>query len=217
MGYTYKIELKQFEAKFKNRFKEIKINWDFIENKGVNLFFDIGFGEKFVIFTLPVGKDFKPENLSNLYSVEILFESVRRFIHVNPPKGFRVRFLITDNRDGDLLNLKLHIDKLGKERILTIINLHELGLGNEKLVINGLDSRMIFKINRVIKENGLNVKMIKWKRGCMADKIPGINIIEFKSYPNNFIELLPKDFFDEKRKNYAVGLLFLIVTQVFKL
>lgn len=217
MGSTYKIKLKQLETELKNRFKDIKLNWDFIESKGANLFFDIGFGEKFVIFTLPIGKDFKPENLVNFYSLEILFESVRRFIHVNPPKGFRVRFLITDSRDGDLLNLKLHIDKLGKERILTIINLDELGLGNEKLVINGLDSRMIFKINKVIKENGLNVKMIKWKKNCMAEKIPGINIIEFKSYPNKFIDLLPKDFFDEKRKNYATGLIFLIVTQVFKL
>lgn len=216
MGDSYKII--EIEKRLKNKFKNLNLNFDFVEGRKVNIFFDVGFGEKFVIFVLPLESNYDLESLLNFSSLEVLFESIRRFIQVNPPKGFRVRFVITDNNDNSFTNLRLNTDKLGREdRILMILNIKETGVGNEKIVINGLESDLIFKINKLIKENGLNTKLIRWKEDCMADKISNINVLEFKTYPNNFANILPKDFFDKKRVAYITTLISLIVTQVFKL
>lgn len=215
MGDSYKII--EIEKRLKNKFKNLNLNFDFANGRKVNIFFDVGFGEKFVIFVLPFENNYDLESLLNFSSLEVLFESIRRFIQVNPPKGFRVRFILTDNNDNSFTNLRLHTDKLGRDRILMILNIKETGVGNERIVINGLEGNLIFKINKVIKENGLNTKLIRWKEDCMADKISNINVLEFRTYPNNFANILSKDFFDKKRVAYITTLIFLIVTQVFKL
>ncbi|MEZ0323345.1 MAG: hypothetical protein ABWJ98_03425 [Hydrogenothermaceae bacterium] len=180
------------------------------------VYFDIGYGEKFVIFALPIGKDFDISLLKYRMPLEVLKESVRRFIEVKPPTGYRIRFLISFDKDDKYRPVVFHISGIGKDKILLVINLEEAGLGNEKVVINGLDSIFLLKIDRVLKDIGLKIgKIHKKDTLSLTDRID-VRILEFISYPNKFKGLLKEEFFDKKRRDFIVVFIFTFLKKIFR-
>lgn len=186
-----------------------------VEEEGL-LYFDVGFGEKFVFFVLPVWRYFSLNALSGFMSVEVFFETVRRFVEVKPPKGYRARFIIFDSHERGYNVLKNHLNFTGYERVLILINLKDLGLGNEKVVINGLSSKLIYRIVKTLRENGLITGIINLKEGALSEEIKGVNLLEFVSYPNNFKDRLTRQMYDIRRRDFGVTLTMLILDSVLK-
>lgn len=204
MGYPYKVAVKDIKRKLESRFKEINI-----KEERDNLYFDIGYGEKFVIFFLPLEKEFDPNLLLDYAPIEVFFESVRRLKEVKPPVGYRVRFLVSPEEKS----FHSHIKKIGIDRVLLVVNLRETGIGNEKIVVNNLSSKILYKIDKTLKNHGLRTGKLKIKEGKFLH-LPDVDVIQFSSYPNNYKRVLPKGLFDPKRRDYIVLLIFLLTKSV---
>lgn len=211
MGDSYQTVVKNIKKGLKKKYPDIKIVED-----GHLLHFDVGFGEKLAVFVLPVWQGFSLGSLSGLTSVEVFLETVRRFVEVKPPKGYRARFIVFDGREEGLQAVNDHITSIGHSRVLILINLRELGLGNEKIVINGLSGRFIYRIAKTIRENGLSTGMINLRQRTLSDIVKGIDILEFVSFPNSFKDRLTGEMFDTRRRDFGVTLLTLILNSVLK-
>lgn len=211
MGDSYQIVSKGLKKVLKKKYPDIKI----VEDKHL-LHFDVGFGEKFTVFVLPVWPGFSLNSLTGFMSVEVFLETVRRFVEVRLPRGFRVRFVVFNSDEKVCKELSTHLTHVGLDRVLILINLKDLGLGNEKVVINGLNGRLVYRIEKTLKENGLNTKMINIREKTLSDIITGIDILEFVSYPNVFKERLTKEMYDIRRRDFGVTLAILILNSVLK-
>lgn len=207
MGDSYQVVAKHIKKRIKSKYYDIKI----VEEKSL-LYFDIGIGEKFVIFTLPVEPDFSFGSLVGFMSVEVFLEIIRRFVEINPPKGHRVRFIVFK----EYPMLFEHLTSLGTERVLLLVNVKELGLGNEKVVINCLSGEVITKIHRIIKQNGLSLGMVRVENLTFPDKVGGLEILQFSSFPNPYKTKMPKDIYDVKRRDFGVALAILLTSSVIR-
>lgn len=213
MGGAYKVVFKDIKKKLITKFRELNLLEEAFPEGSLNLYFDVGYGEKFVVFFLPIYREFNPNLLIYFAPLEVFFEFVRRFLEVKPPVGYRVRFFLSS---GGFKNLLDHLEKLGRDRVLLVVNLEETGIGNEKIVINGLSDKILYKIDKILKNQGLSTRKINIKEeNPLEDRM--ISIIQFRSIPNKHKNLLPKDLYEVKRRDYIVLLIFLIITSVFKL
>ncbi len=180
--------------------KDLKI-YDSIDFKPFDnnlLYFDVGYGEKFLIIYL----DLKNLNtLRDFSSYQVFKEIFKRFIDISNPVGFRTRFMISLNQD--ILSLEKHIiELLGKKRILDIIILDSVGVGNEKIVANYLNDYKVKKIKRIIENFGLDIDLIIDKE-LLLDDID-IDCFIIKSFPNTFLKKLDKTFYDERLRDKSV-------------
>lgn len=183
---------------------------------GRALYFDIGYGEKFVLFTLPTDKNFDLSLFKYSMPLEVLKESVRRFIEIKPPTGYRIRFLISFDKEDRYNPVISHISKIGKDKILILVNLEETGLGNEKIVINGLDYISLLKIDKILDENRFRIGKIFRKDGISLAYKTDIKVLEFVSFPNEFKDVLKREFFDKKRRDFIVMFIFTFLKKVFR-
>lgn len=180
--------------------KDLKI-YDSIDFKSFDnnaLYFDVGYGEKFLIIYLNL------KNLNTLRdfaSYQVFKEIFKRFIDISNPVGFRTRFMISLNQG--IFSLEKHIiELLGKKRILDIIILDSVGVGNEKIVANYLNDYKVKKIKRIIENFGLDIDLIIDKE-WMLDDID-IDCFIIKSFPNTFLKKLDKTFYNERLRDKSV-------------
>ncbi|MCX7739278.1 MAG: hypothetical protein N2Z80_07750 [Hydrogenothermaceae bacterium] len=213
MGNIYKVVFKDIKKRLTTKFKDLNFLEETFPEGSLNLYFDVGYGEKFVIFFLPIDREFNPNLLIHFAPLEVFFESVRRFLEIKPPVGYRVRFFLSS---GGFKNLLDHLEKLGRYRVLLVVNLEETGIGNEKIVINGLSGNILYKIDKILNNQGLSTRKINIKEeNHLEDRI--MSTMQFRSIPNKYKNILPKDLYEVKRRDYIVLLIFLIITSVFKL
>lgn len=206
--------LDKIKKELKNRFNSLEIFYGDPEEKR-SIFFDIGYGERVVLFFLPLDTNSKKELLIYRMPLEVLFESIRRFIEVKPPVGYRIRFFISYDDKDKYHPLLDHVEKFGKNKFLLVVNLEEAGLGNEKLIINNLPEEFLLKIDRVLKENLFVIKKSRLKEWALADYLQ-MKVVEFRSLPNKFKNSVNADFYDGKRRDFIVMIIFAILKRVLK-
>ncbi|MBX0312121.1 MAG: hypothetical protein JHC31_10160 [Sulfurihydrogenibium sp.] len=190
------------------KYPNLKLNV-FNENNNSCIFFDIGYGDKFFIYYLSI-EDL--EKLSDFSTYTVFKEILDRYMKVGYPKGFRTRFFINFNNDFQCLieNLK----KLKKDDILLLFLLNNAGVGNEKLAVNNINKSLIRRLERLIKNNGLDISLIIDKDFNL--NFEDINTLWLKPYPNKFYKILDKNFFSEEFKNRAVFTINLISKKIFE-
>lgn len=174
------------------------------------LYSDIGYGEKFVIVYLNLEDD-SLSTLRDFSSYQVFKEILKRFITISYPTGFRTRFILSLNQD--IYTFKKYIDKVvGNEKVLDLFILDSVGVGNEKIVVNYLNSSKIKKVKKIIENFGLSTDLIIDKE-LILDNFNTDSFI-VKSFPNVFLKKLDNSFYSEKLRDRAV---FMITTILKKL
>ncbi len=147
------------------------------EINGTNFFFDIGYGTDIFYIVFPYDSLKQNErNLSFRGSFEVLKEITRRLLNITKPKGFRIRILICDHRFHFNYGLKKHLENINMSRVLSVLNLQDCGLGNEKIVV---------KNNRYMLDNTTESLIYRelYRMGIYMDRI---NLFEFSDIDTVF-------------------------------
>ncbi|GAB6073039.1 hypothetical protein JCM14244_14160 [Venenivibrio stagnispumantis] len=204
--YTNKDIKEENEANLKIKSKEKLI-------KGKNIFFDIGYSPYLIIILVPIDKD----KLSFNQSYKIFKEILRRSLQVKKPYGKKLRFLFTDLSKYNYAGLREHLKSIDKQNIVTIINLEDVGFGNEEFIIKNkeyfLNGEMIKKIDNIL--NAIKISPTK-------------NILKDFSYIDDVISTIPFIWFKSQNKvnyindlfipdSYILKMAFLIYSIIYKL
>jgi len=205
--------LNHSNAKIKISIKKKKIEFK-------NFFFDLGVGAYFVYLHFPFDHIYsKPDSIEFYSSFQVFTKLIKKLIEIKHPKGYRIRVLISDMQFSNYLGLFKHLDKIDKDRIISIFHIENCGLGNEKLIIknrkNLLDFFHYIKINKLMTENKNEVKEEKLKDFSVIDKV-NIPVIWFTSQPNENIYNLKKEFLNEKLIDNYVNDMFFLINKIYR-
>ena len=193
----------------------IQLSGKRIRETFTNYYFDIGVGAYFLYINFPYDSVFQDTESINFYaSFKTLLYLLEKFINVKHPKGYRIRIIISDMLYKDYEGLYEHFKKIDTDRVLSVINIQNCGLGNEKLIIknrrNLIDSYHYTKLKRIFKGQKIIFQEEKLKDYSRIDRIR-LPIIWFSSQPNEFLYSLKKEFINEKLiLNFVNGLYFVI-------
>ncbi|WP_457625719.1 hypothetical protein [Persephonella sp.] len=198
----------------------IKLSLKKIKKEYKNLFFDIGVGTYFLYINFPFDSRFQyTDSLSFYGSFSSLLSLIKKLIDIKHPRGYRTRVIISDMMFSDYEGLYNHIKNTDKEKILSITNIENCGIGNEKLIIknrkNLLDSFHYRKIKKILKKAGKSYPEETLKDYSNIDRI-NIPVIWFASQPNENLYNLKKEFLNEKLILNFVNDLFFILNKLYK-
>ncbi|SNZ11058.1 hypothetical protein SAMN06265182_1995 [Persephonella hydrogeniphila] len=198
----------------------IKLSTKKIKKEYRNIFLDIGVGTYFIYINLPVDSRFQDINSLSFYgSLSTLIYLLEKLISIKYPKGYRTRIIISDMLFSDYEGLYNHINKIDKDKILSIINIENCGIGNEKLIIknrrNLLDSFHYIRIKKILEKAGKTYNEEKLEDYSNIDRI-NLPVIWFASQPNESLYNLKKEFLNEKLILNFVNDLFFIINKLYK-
>ena len=193
----------------------IKLSSKKIRETFTNHYFDIGVGAYFVYINFPYDSLFQDEeNISFYSSFKTLLYLLDKFINVKHPRGYRIRIIASDMLHKDYEGLYRHFENIDTDRVLSVINIQNCGLGNEKLIIknrrNLIDSYHYSKLKKIFERQKISFQEEKLKDYSNIDRVK-LPIIWFSSQPNEFLYSLKKEFINEKLiLNFVNGLYFVI-------
>ncbi len=200
---------------------DIKLSLKKREINGTNFFFDIGYGADIFYIVFPYDSLKQNErSLSFRGSFEVLKEITRRLLNVTKPKGFRIRILIYDHRFHFNYGLKKHLDNINISRVLSVLNLQDCGLGNEKIVIKNnrymLDNMTEALIYRELYRIGIEVDRINLFEFSDIDTVfKNKPIVWFLSYPVNKKHNIDYTFLKREYSGKVSAFIFSILKNVF--
>ncbi|MDQ7056873.1 MAG: hypothetical protein Q9M89_10710 [Persephonella sp.] len=185
-----------------------------------NLFCDLGVGAYFVYLHFPFDQIYsRPDSIEFHSSFQVFLKLVKKLIEVKHPRGYRIRALLSDMQFADYTGFFKHMEKMDRERIISIFHIENCGLGNEKLILknrkNLLDLFHYRKISKLFMENKTEIKGVKLKDFSVIDKID-IPIVWFASQPNENMYSLKKDFLNEKLIDNCVSSLFFVINRIYR-
>ncbi len=201
---------------------DIKLKLKKIKIKGTNLFFDVGYGADIFFIIFPYDSKIQSiEDLSFKGSFFVLKEIIRRILNVTKPKGFKIRVLLCDLRFHLNYGLKFHLKKMDKSRIISVLNIQDTGLGNEKLVVKNIryiiDGLMEANILTGLNRLGMQIERTVLKEFSNIDElINNKSIIWLLSYPNKYKHKLNHFFLSKEFYDDAATMLFLILKNALK-
>ncbi|NPA57772.1 MAG: hypothetical protein GXN94_00615 [Aquificae bacterium] len=188
--------------------------------KGKNFFFDIGIGGRILLIHFPFDSRFsQPDSLSFHGSFQATLHLAQKLNRVKHPRGFRIRFLFSDMYLSRYAGLGEHLKAVGKERVLFVFNMENVGVGNEKLVLkerrNLLGRKLFSRISFLLHRIGREVATDSLKDYSGIDGLP-VQVVWFNSQPNQFLYHLKKDFLNGKLITGFVNTAFYLINNVYK-
>ena len=198
----------------------IKLSIKKIKETFTNYYFDIGVGAYFLYINFPYDSVFYDEKSINFYgSFKTLLYLLEKFINVKHPRGYRIRVIASDMLHKDYEGLYQHFKNIDADRVLSVINIQNCGLGNEKIIIknrrNLIDSYHYAKIKKIFEGQKFSFQEEKLKDYSNIDRIK-LPIIWFSSQPNEFLYSLKKEFINEKLILNYVNRLYFVINNLYK-
>ncbi|MBK3332359.1 hypothetical protein GWK41_04665 [Persephonella atlantica] len=205
--------LNHSNAKIKMSVKRKKVEFK-------NFFFDLGVGAYFVYLHFPFDHIYsKPDSIEFYSSFQAFLKLIKKLIEVKHPRGYRTRVLISDMQFSSYLGFFKHMEKVDKDRIISVFHIENCGLGNEKLILknrkNLLDLFHYGKINKILGENRLTFEGEKLKEFSNIEDV-NIPVIWLTSQPNENLYHLKKEFLNEKFIDNCVSSLFFIINRIYR-
>ncbi|WP_293445723.1 hypothetical protein [Persephonella sp.] len=191
-----------------------------IDKTFVNYFFDIGLGAYFTYINLPFDSFFtNAENINFYSSFKTFLYLLEKLINIKHPKGYRIRVLISDMLYKEYEGIYQHLKKIDTDRVLSVINIQNCGLGNEKLIIknrrNLIDSYHYKKLKKIFEKQEISFQEEKLKEYSNIDRIK-LPVIWFSSQPNEFLYSLKKEFLNEKLILNFTNRLYFVINNLYK-
>jgi len=198
----------------------IRLTGKKVKETFTNYYFDLGVGAYFLYINLPYDSFFQDKESINFYgSLKTVLYLLEKFVKVKHPKGYRIRIIASDLLYKDYQGLYHHFKNIDLDRVLSVINIQNCGLGNEKLIIknrrNLIDSYHYTKLKKIFNRQEVTFQEEKLKDYSNIDMI-GLPVIWFNSQPNEFLYSLKKEFINEKLILNFVNRLYFVINNLYK-
>ncbi|WP_457624139.1 hypothetical protein [Persephonella sp.] len=199
---------------------QIKIKTKSHNRQFKNVYFDSGVGARFIYIHFPFDSRFVEENQLHFYgSYRCMVELVEKLVRLKHPKGFRLRFIFTDTYLSDYEGLNHHLKNAGIQPV-SIFNIENCGLGNEKFIISTVEDSILdrfhyLRIKNLLQKINLKNEFEKLKDYSTINKA-GTPVVWLASQPNRFMYHLKKEFLNGKLINKSVNTLFYLINNIYK-
>jgi hypothetical protein len=182
---------------------------DQVQFKRINkkiYFTDVGYGEKFITFSLPISNI---DSFIDYSSLQITKELIRRFLDVRMPKGFRTRFFIFSE---DIMNEFCDVySSFNKSNILYNIDLKYSGSGYNIISFSKFSEEDIKKFLKTCETTGIDVTIKNSKKESSLDVKTLFFLIDENDF---FTEKLDKSYYFPTLINKPINLIINFLSRV---